>query len=102
MLASLFFDSEMSSNDSKKIVRRNLFDDNVLSQRELFLKLRNKSWGILEMLRIRQQIMIKNSQCLLKTINFASRALQPLGLLLEQNDDDGDPIDLPVHVASEL
>jgi hypothetical protein len=29
MLASLFFDSEMSSNDSKKIVRRNLFDDNV-------------------------------------------------------------------------
>ena len=73
-----------------------------LSQRELFLKLRNKSWGILEMLRIRQQIMVKNSQCLLKTINFASRALQPLGLLLEQNDDDGDPIDLPVHVASEL
>jgi hypothetical protein len=54
------------------------------------------------MLRIRQQIMVKNSQCLLKTINFASRALQPLGLLLEQNDDDGDPIDLPVHVASEL
>ena len=74
----------------------------LLSQRELFLKLRNKSWGILEMLRIRQQIMVKNSQCLLKTINFASRALQPLGVLLEQNDDAGDAMDLPVHVASEL
>ena len=110
MLASLFFDRQMSSNDSKKIERRNLCDDKVFISARVLSEPKKQALGDpqskiykdFEMLRIRQQTMVKNSQCLLKTINFASRALQPLGVLLEQNDDAGDAMDLPVHVASEL
>jgi len=110
MLASLFFDSQMSSNDSKKIERRNLCDDKVFISARVLSEPKKQALGDpqskiykdFEMLRIRQQTMVKYSQCMLKTINFASRALQPLGVLLEQNDDAGDAMDLPVHVASEL
>ena len=87
MLASLFFDSQMSSNDSKKIERRNLCDDKVFISARVLSEPKKQALGDpqskiykdFEMLRIRQQTMVKNSQCMLKTINFASRALQPLG-----------------------
>ena len=110
VLAGMFFDSVMSVNDAKKIERRNLCDEKVfISARVLStakkLNLgdeKSKLYRDYDILRVRQQTLVKNSQPLLKTINFASRALQPLASILEQHEDEDSSVDLPRNVLESL
>ena len=103
MLAGLFFDSVMSINDSKKIERRNLCDEKVfISARQLTTaKKLNLGDEKSQLYRDYEMFRIRHTP-LLKTINFASRALIPLASVLDQHADEENALDLPRNIVESL
>jgi hypothetical protein len=110
MLDKLFFDNVMSSKDSQKIERRTLMDERVFisarhlsdAKTQVLGGTGSKEFRDYDILRVRQQAHVKNSQPLLKIIHHASRSVGSASAILERHDDHTDGLDLDTLTVDTL
>ena len=93
MLDKLFFDNVMSAKDSQKIERRTLMDEHVFicarhlsdANTQVLGGTGSKEFRGYDILRVRQEAHVKNSQPLLKIIHHASRSVGSASAILENS-----------------
>jgi hypothetical protein len=108
MLASLFFDSSISAKVEKVIERRNLISDKCFFAARVLPDVKKQVLGgeqghhfkEHDVLRIRQQTMVKNAQPSLKIIHHTSAAFAAVRTVLA--DHESGSVDLPVPVQAAL